>query len=147
MGHRVKSFAQLVGTIADSVGNLGASPPDPPLCVRVRGSGFGTPLRGGRRKPHANLIPESPADIWRSAPKKWEPKGSQIKVKENDAAAPLLFWHCRSCSVDPPAARPKARALARPLMRAYAALMHPRPRLLVLFAHFFTFELCVKNVL
>lgn len=82
MGHRVKSFAQLVGTIADDVGNLGALPPDPP-CVRVRGSGFGTPLRGGRRKPHADLIPESPADIWRSAPKKmgafWLPNQGQGK--------------------------------------------------------------------
>lgn len=38
MGHRVKSFAQLVGTIADGVGNLGALPPDPPL---RQGSGFG----------------------------------------------------------------------------------------------------------
>lgn len=116
----------------------GGFAPRPPFASGFGVRGSAPPCVGVVESPTQTSSPNLPPIFGAPRQKKWEPKGPQIKVKENDATAPLLFWHRRSCSVNPPAARPKARALARPLMRAYAALMHPRPRLLVLFTHLFT---------
>lgn len=76
--------------------------PQTPVCIRVRGSGFGTPLRGGRRKPHADFIPKSPLDVWHSAPKKkWEPYGSHIRSMKTMRA------HRRCCGTAVPARLPR----------------------------------------
>lgn len=93
----------------------GGCAPRPPLMPK--GSGFGVrDSRGETQYSEPCGFGMSPLSPSRSqlfsmfgpaGQKKWEPYGSQIKVKESDACAPSLFWQRRSSTVDQIDHRPR----------------------------------------
>ena len=102
MGHRDKSCAQLVSTIADFVGNLGASPPAPPFASGFGVRGSAPPCVGVVESPTQTTSPNRPPMFGTPCQK----NGSLSAPKSNSGKAMTAHHRCFGTAVPALVTRP-----------------------------------------